>query len=105
MKNGPIMAGTFGRECKRKLRRQLEEENRKLARTVQELQHRLDETTEGQKSVLTDFTTLANHEVQKMLKLEAFSTVTSDRDKSNVLSEEKSVSVNVVCMDDKYKDS
>ena len=35
----------------------LEEENRKLARSVQELQHRLDETTEGTKPVFTDFTT------------------------------------------------
>ena len=32
-------------------RQQLEEENRKLARTVQELQYTLDETTEGQTSV------------------------------------------------------
>ena len=76
-----------GRKRVEKERRQLEEENRKLARTVQELQYRLDETTEGQKPVLTDFTTLAN-ELQKMLRLEVFLTVTSDRDKSNVLTEE-----------------
>ena len=60
-----------------KERHRLEEENRKLARTVQELQHRLDESTEGQKPVLTDFTTLTN-ELQKMLGFEVFSTVTSD---------------------------
>ena len=66
-----------------KERRRLEEENRKLARIVQELQHKLDENTEGTKPVLTDFTTLAN-ELQKMLRLEVFSTVTSDSDKSNV---------------------
>ena len=86
-----------------KERRRLEEENRKLARNVQELQHRLDETTEGQKPVLTDFTTLAN-ELQKMLRLEVFSTVTSDRDKSIVLVEEASVSDNEVCTEDKNKD-
>ena len=46
---------------------------------VQELHHRLDETTEGQKP---DFTTIAN-ELQKMSRFEVFSTVTctSDRDK------------------------
>ena len=86
-----------------KERRRLEEENRKLARTVQELQHRLDETTEGQKPVLTDFTTLAN-ELQKMLRLEVFSTVKSGGDKSNVLAEETSVSDNEVCTDDRNKD-
>ena len=32
--------------------------------------------------ILTNFTTLAN-ELQKMLRLEVFSIVTSDRDKSN----------------------
>ena len=52
--------------------------------------------------MLTDFTTLTN-EVQKMLRLEVF-TVTSDRDKSNVLTEEKSVSDNDVCTDDSNKD-
>ena len=87
-----------------KERRRLEEENRKLARTVQELQHRLDETIEGQKPVLTNFTILTN-ELQKMLRLEVFSTVTSDRDKSNVLTEETSVSDNEVCTDDRNKDS
>ena len=83
-----------------KERRRLEEENRKLARTVQELQHRLDETTEGQNPLLTDFTTLAN-ELQKMLGLEVFSVVTSDRDKSNVLSE--AVSDNNVCTENRNK--
>ena len=78
-----------------KERQWLEEENRKLARTVQELQHRLEEGTEEQKPLLTDFTTLAN-ELQKMLGLEVFSTVTSDRDKSNVLTE--AVSDNNVAM-------
>ena len=43
--------------------------------------------------MLTNFTTLAN-ELQKMLRLEVFSTVTSDRDKSIVLTEEKPVSDN-----------
>ena len=86
-----------------KERRRLEEENRKLARSVQELQHKLDETTEGRKPVLTDFTTLAN-ELQKMLRLEVFSTVTSDSDKSNVLTEEKSVSDNDVCTEERNKD-
>ena len=81
-------------------RRRLEEENRKLARTVQELQHRLDETREGTKPVLTDFTALAN-ELQRMLRLEEFSTVTSDNDKSNVLTEEKSVSDNEVCTEER----
>ena len=69
--------------------------------TIQELQHRLDESTEGQKPLLTDFTTLAN-ELQKMLGLEVFSTVTSDRDKSNVLTEP--VSDNNVCTEDRNKD-
>ena len=72
-------------------------------RIVQELQHKLDETTEGTKPVLTDFTTLAN-ELQKMLRLEAFSTVTSDSDKSNVLTEEKSVSDNDMCTEERNKD-
>ena len=86
-----------------KERRRLEEENRKLARTVQELQHRLDEISEGTKLVFTDFTALAN-ELQKMLRLEGFSTVTSDNDKSNVLTEEKSVSDNNVCTEERNKD-
>ena len=79
--------------CGKGLKAGLEEENRKLARTVQELQQRLDETTctEGTKLVLNDFTALAN-ELQKMLRLEVFSTVASDSDKSNILNEEKSVS-------------
>ena len=85
-----------------KERRRLEEENRKLARTVQELQHRLDETTEERKPVLTDFTTLAN-ELQRMLRFEVFSTVTSDSDKSNVLTEGQSVSDDV-CSEDRNKD-
>ena len=85
-----------------KERRWLEEENRKLARSVQELQHRLDETTEGQKPLLTDFITLAN-ELQKMLGLEVFSTVTSDRDKSNVLTDSEAVSDNDVCTEDRNK--
>ena len=51
------MTGTCGRVEKE--RRRLEEENRKLARTVQELQHKLDETREGTKPVLTDFTALS----------------------------------------------
>ena len=41
----------------KKERQQLEEENRKLARAVKELQHRLDENTEERQPVLTDFTT------------------------------------------------
>ena len=85
-----------------KERRRLEEENRKLARTVQELQHRLDETTEGRKPVLTDFTTLTN-ELQRMLRFEVFSTVTSDSDKSNVLPERQSISDDV-CSKDRDKD-
>ena len=84
-------------------RRRLEEENRKLARTIQELQHKLDEITEGTKPVLTDFTVLAN-ELQRMLRLEVFSTVTSDNDKSNVLTEEKSVSDNEVCTEERTND-
>ena len=67
---------------------------------VQELQHKVDETREG---VLTDFTALAN-ELQRMLRLEVFSTVTSDNDKSNVLTEEKSVSDNEVCTEERKKD-
>ena len=88
-----------------KEKRRLEEENRKLARTVQELQHRLDETTEGTKPVLTDFTALAN-ELQKMLRLEGFSTVASDsdHDKSNVLNEEKLVGDNDICIEERNKD-
>ena len=86
-----------------KERRRLEEENRKLARTVQELQHKLDETREGTKPVLTDFTALAN-ELQRMLRLEVFSTVTSDSDKSNVLTEEISISDNEVCTEEGDKD-
>ena len=50
--------------------------------------------------MLADFTTLAN-ELQKMLGLEVFSTVTSDRDKSNVLTE--AVSDNNVCTEDRNK--
>ena len=80
----------------KKKRRQLKEENKKFARTVQELQHRLDETTEGRKPMLTDFTTLAN-ELQRRLRFKIFSTVTSDNDKSNVLTEGQSVSDDV-CM-------
>ena len=68
------MVGTCGRELKGKDEDCMEEENRKLARTVQELQHRLDETREGTKPVLTDFTALAN-ELHRMLRLEVFSTV------------------------------
>jgi len=86
-----------------KERRRLEEENRKLTRTVQELQHRLDETREGKKPVFSDFTTLAN-ELQKMLRLEVFSTVTIDSDKSNVLTQEKPNSDNDVCTADRKKD-
>ena len=86
-----------------KERRRLEGENRKLSRSVQELQHRLDETKEGTKPVLTDFTTLAN-ELQKMLRLEVFSTVASDNDKSNVLTEEQPVSDNGVCAEERNKD-
>ena len=71
-----------------------EEKNWNLERIVQELQHRLDETTERRKPVLTDFTTLAN-ELQRMLRFEVFSTVTSDSDKSNVLTEGQSVSDDV----------
>ena len=77
------MASTCGRELKEK-----DDDWRKRTRTIQELQHRLDETREGTKPVLTDFTALAN-ELQRMLRLEVFSTVTSDNDKSNVLTEEK----------------
>ena len=87
-----------------KERRRLEEENRKLSRSVQELQHRLDETKEGTKPVLTDFTMLAN-ELQKMLRLEVFSTVTSDNDKSNVLTGEQPVSNNGVCTKERNKDA
>ena len=94
------MTGTCGRVEKE--RRRLEEEYRKLARTVQELQHRLDETTEGRKPVLTDFNTLAN-ELQRMLRFQVFSTVTSDSDKSNVLTEGQSVSDDV-CSEDRNKD-
>ena len=47
--------------------------------------------------MLTDFTTLAN-EQQKMLRLELFSMVTSDNDKSNVITEEQPVSDNGVCI-------
>ena len=83
--------GWYFGERVEKERQQLEEENRKLARTVQGLQHRLDETTEGRKPVLIDFTTLAN-ELQRMLRFEVFSTVTSDSDKSNVLTDGQSVS-------------
>ena len=83
----------------------MEEENRKLARTVQELQHSLDETTctEGTKLMLNDFTALAN-ELQKILRLEVFSTVASDSDKLNVLTEEKPVSDNDVCTEERNKD-
>ena len=84
-------------------RRRLEDENRKLSRSVQDLQHRLDETKEGTKPVLTDFTSLAN-ELQKMLRLKVFSTVTSDNDKSNVLTEKRPVSDNAVCIKERNKD-
>ena len=94
------MAGSYLWKRVEKERQWLEEENRKLARTVQELHYKLDESTEGQKPLLTDFTTIAN-ELQKMLGLEIFSTVTSDRDKSNVLSE--AVSDNNVCTEDRNK--
>ena len=57
---------------------------------------------EGRKPVLTDFTTLAN-ELQRMLRFEVFSTVTSDSDKSNVLTEGQSVSDDV-CSEDGNKD-
>ena len=50
--------------------------------------------------MLTDFTTLAN-ELQKMLRLEVFSTVTSDND---VLIEEQPVSDNGVCTEERNKD-
>ena len=53
--------------------------------------------------MLTDFTALAN-ELQRMLRLEVFSTVTSDNDQSNVLTEEKSVSDNEVCTEERNKD-
>ena len=43
--------------------------------------------------MLTNFTTLPN-ELQKMLRLEVFSTVTNDRVKPIVLTEEKPVSDN-----------
>ncbi|XP_065898648.1 uncharacterized protein [Dysidea avara] len=56
-------------------RRQLEEENRKLTRTVFELQRRLDENTERKKPIVTDFNSLAS-ELQKMMTL--FSTVEID---------------------------
>lgn len=85
-----------------KERQRLEEENRKLARTVQELQYRLDETRKGKRPVFTDLSTLAN-ELQKVLGLEVFSTVTIDSDKSKVLSEEKPVSDNDVCTADRKK--
>ena len=83
-----------------KERQRLEEENRKLARIVQELQHRLDENTEEQKPLLTDFITLANN-LKKILELEVFSTVTNNRDKSNVVTE--AVSDNNVCTEDRNK--
>ena len=86
-----------------KERRRLEDENRKLSRSIQELQHRLDETKEDTKPVLTDFTMLAN-ELQKMLRLEVFSTETSDNDKSNVVTEEQPVSDNGVCTEERNKD-
>ena len=87
-----------------KERRRLEEENRKLSRSVQELQHRLYKTKEETKPVLTDFTMLAS-ELQKMLRLEVFSTETSDNDKSNVLTEEQlPVSDNGVCTEERNKD-
>ena len=38
-----------------------------------------------------------------MLKLEVFSTVTSDSDKSNVATEENSVSDDDVCIEDRKK--
>ena len=80
-----------------KERWRLKGENRKLARTVQELQHRFDGgTTQGQKSVLTNFTTLVN-ELQKTLRLELFSAVTSNRDKSNILIEENQPTVIMTC--------
>ena len=56
-------------------------------------------------AVLTDFTTLAN-ELQRMLRLVVFSTVASKAviRKSNVLTEEKSVSDNDVCTEERNKD-
>ena len=86
-----------------KERRRLEEENRKLSRNVQELQHKLDETKEGTKPSFTDLTTLAN-ELQKMLRLDVFSTETSDNDKSNVVTEEQPVSDNGMCTEERNKD-
>lgn len=49
-------------------RRRLEEENRKLTRTIFELQQKLDDGTERKKPVMTDFTSLAS-EIQKMMGL------------------------------------
>jgi len=72
-------------------RRRLEEENRKLTRTVFELQQRLDENTEGKKLKVTDFNSLAS-ELQKMMGL--FSTVVID-----TTSKEKKVD-NGVCVED-----